>query len=319
MERGFVIRFIGPVPPAADPYPPLRTTKNGSLTRHKTSPPGSPLLDCGGRVRNEWRHRFRAAPLRILPHRVLPQGGVATHLPQYPITDNRRPAPTPMPANNKSKLTMIAVLGAIFLGAILCALPFLSKQLGRALIAETAANGRSTKLVMDIFASDNDGLYPGEDSAEFYEIAGSATSNDLFKQLFSSGNMNSEKHFWIKGAKICNEDEPDDVITIDEKFNPPETLKAGDNGWSYFAGLKNTDHPDHPLLTAPFHNDLKAIDPEVFQGRALIVFIDGSSRSFPLTDDGLPTNDMGFDLLHQLPNSKSPTTLLHPDPATSNP
>lgn len=226
-----------------------------------------------------------------------------------------------MPATDKSKLTMVAALGAILLLTIILGYPAVLRALGRAKLAEVASNGMSIKAVMDSFAMDNDGLYPNPDSATFYGTDPVTTSNAAFQQLYASGNVAGEKLFWIQGVATCTEAMPDDITTTSGKFDPAATLQAGDNGWSYFDNLSNVDNPDLPIIVTTYHPDGWDLDPLPFNGVAIIFHIgghgsivntDGSAPGGPLdVGRGTPLRPNTTAVLTTLPED---TLLLHPIP-----
>lgn len=197
--------------------------------------------------------------------------------------------------NNRTQkgftLVELLVVIAIIVALAAMATPAIFKALGRAAMAESVSNGRQVKMIMDIFASDNDGVYPSEDSADFYEIAGTEKSNDLFKQLFASGSTNSEKIFWVKGSKMCKKAKPDDVTTEGGLFAQNRTLEAGDCGWAMVKDQTNTDNPSRPLIfDSPPTGEGVVFDGELWGLKAIVVRIDGSAKperlnpSFKLLD-----------------------------------
>ena len=176
-------------------------------------------------------------------------------------------------------LVELLVVIAIIVALASMATPAIFKALRRAAMAENVSNVKQIKLVMDSFAMDNDGVYPSEDTAEFYEIQGSESSNDLFKQLFASGNINSEKIFWVKGSQVCNKAKPDDVTTIGGTFNQQETLQRGDVGFAYVEEQTNTDNPSRPLVfDSPPTAQGYDFDPELWDKKAVVLRIDGSAK-----------------------------------------
>jgi prepilin-type N-terminal cleavage/methylation domain-containing protein len=186
---------------------------------------------------------------------------------------------------NRKGFTLVELLVVIAIIVALAAMatPAIFKALGRAAMAESVSNGRQCKLIMDSFAMDNDGVYPSQDTADFYEIGGSDTSNDLFKQLFASGNTNSEKIFWVKGSQVCNKARPDDVTTDGGKFNVNRTLEAGDNGWCMVRDQTNVDNPSRPLMfDSPPTGTGLVFDGELWDMKAIVVRIDGSAKPMRL-------------------------------------
>ena len=178
---------------------------------------------------------------------------------------------------------------AIIVALAAMATPAIFKALGRAAMAESVSNGRQVKITMDLFAMDNDGVYPSEDTATFYETA-YATSNDLFKQLFASGSTNSEKIFWVKGSQMCNKAKPDDVTTAGDGFSETRCLESGDCGWAMVEDQTTTNNPSRPLIFDSPPSTGLVFDGELWGLKAIVVRIDGSAKperlnpSFKLLD-----------------------------------
>ena len=177
-------------------------------------------------------------------------------------------------------LVELLVVIAIIVALAAMATPAIFKALKRAAMAENVSNARQVKMFMEIFASDNDGVYPSEDSADFYEIAASTTSNDLFKQLFASGSTNSEKIFWVKGSKLCDPKIADDVFSLNGVFNESRCLEPGENGWAMVEDQTNTDNPARPLIfDSPPTGTGRIFDGELWDMKVVVVSIDGSART----------------------------------------
>lgn len=157
----------------------------------------------------------------------------------------------------------------------------------RAAMTESMANARTVKLILDSFAIDNDGVYPSDETAPFYELPeNSKWSNDIFRQLFASGNANSERIFWVKGAKVCNPNVPDDVTTKGGRLDPKETLKAGDCGMAYMGGQTNTDNPVRPVLLDAYKPGGKEFDRKQWGDKVIVIHIDGSAKAIELNAKG---------------------------------
>ena len=184
--------------------------------------------------------------------------------------------------NTRKGFTLVELLVviAIIVALASMATPQIFKALNRAAMAENVSNAKQVKLALDSFAMDNDGVYPSKDTAEFYEVPGTEKSNDLLKQLFASGNTNSERIFWVKGSEVCIKKRPDDVTTIGGKYDNSKTLEAGDCGWAYVEDQTNVDNPSRPLLfdSPPTAAGLD-FDPELWEKKAVVLRIDSSARA----------------------------------------
>jgi len=172
------------------------------------------------------------------------------------------------------------VVIAIIVALAAMATPQIFKALKRAAMAENISNAKQVKLALDSFAMDNDGVYPSEDTADFYETpGGSGRSNDLFMQLFASRNTNSERIFWVKGSQVCNPAAPDDTTTTGGKFTQSETLQAGDCGWAFIEDQTNVDNPSRPLIfdSPPTGSGLE-FDPDLWEQKIIVLRIDSSAK-----------------------------------------
>ena len=177
-------------------------------------------------------------------------------------------------------LVELLVVIAIIVALAAMATPQIFKALGRVAMAENVSNARQVKLAMDMFASDNDGLFPSRDTAEFSETPmDDGKSNSLFLQLFAARSTESERIFWVKGSKVCNKTKPDDTTTVSGKFQQSETLNAGDCGWAYVEDQTNGDSAQRPLLfDSPPTGEGLEFDPELWEGKAVVLRLDGSVR-----------------------------------------
>lgn len=183
---------------------------------------------------------------------------------------------------NRKGFTLVELLVVITIIVVLAGLatPQIFKALKKAALAEHINNGKQVKLALDMFAMDNDGVYPSQDSAEFYEIPASDTSNDLFKQLFAAKSTQSERIFWVKGSEVCSASAPDDVTTVGGQFAANETLEPGDCGWAFVENQTNVDNPSRPLVfdSPPTASGLD-FDPDLWEQKAVVIRIDSSARA----------------------------------------
>jgi hypothetical protein len=108
------------------------------------------------------------------------------------------------------------------------------------------------------------------------------SSNRYLGQLIAGGYLKAESIFSIK---------PSTGTEADEVISPPsEILKKGENGWAYvmmtnglpnssIRGLSTDDYGQLPLLVAPLQDATGTINPKPFSKRAIVLRIDGSSRT----------------------------------------
>ena len=121
--------------------------------------------------------------------------------------------------------------------------------------AAGVSNVRQIKLVLDAFATDYNGQFPNEDTAEEVFEGGLATtySNDYFRQLFLAGSTDSEVMFWMGNSPLCNKKRPDDEIEKDGRIEPGMILQAGDCHWAYVKDQTNLNTGSKPLIVEGFH------------------------------------------------------------------
>jgi hypothetical protein len=134
--------------------------------------------------------------------------------------------------------------------------------------------------------------------AHGYDLSGT-TSNAIFRQLFAVGFTQSEQMFY---ANIPGTIRPDGDIA------PGEALKKGEVGFSYISGLSSKDDPLTPLVIAPLVPGTTKFDPEPFKGEIIILHIDNSVRTYPISVDG-HVYDKGINLLsakHPIWKGKAP-------------
>lgn len=116
-----------------------------------------------------------------------------------------------------------------------------------------------------------------------------ATSNDLLKQLIVTGLVSSEGIFFAKGSGIHRSD---------ERFrNEGEALAPGECGFAYLPGQLSVGNPSRPLLVAPLIPGTRRFDPKPFDGKAIVLRMDNSVSSVPITRDGRVLDGRGVDLL----------------------
>lgn len=137
-------------------------------------------------------------------------------------------------------------------------------------------------------------MYPGHG----HKITGN-TSNASFRQLIAAEITQSEQMFYanVKGVK-----RPDGVIT------PGKALEKGEIGFTYIAGLSTEDDPSTPIVLTPLIPGTTKFDPKPHKGRAIILHIDNSVRSYQIHKDG-HVYEKGINLLspkHPVWNGRTP-------------
>ena len=143
---------------------------------------------------------------------------------------------------------------------------------------------RQIKFALDGFASDFDGQFPNRDTGTALDLAelGFDSSNDYLRQLFISGQVESELLFWKSESPVCSAEHPDNLISRDGQLAPDLILQPGDCHWAYSAEARNTSPVNTPLLADPFAPGTTALE----AGRRVIVLrIDGSAGALRAGDE----------------------------------
>lgn len=106
---------------------------------------------------------------------------------------------------------------------------------------------------------------------------GTKTSNDLFRQLIAVGGWRSESMFYAKrkGSK-----KPDNVIL------DGEALVRGECGFAYLAGQTSIGNPSRPIFVAPIIPGMDRFDPEIYDGKAIILKMDNSVTLVTIDKNG---------------------------------
>jgi hypothetical protein len=201
------------------------------------------------------------------------------------------------------------VLIVIFGGALIlsatkaCSLVIRSRQV--TLEKYAVSDARQIGLSLTEFAKKH-GSFPGDSTAASfdgvmktaYDFSGSS-SNAAFRQLFASEITQSERMFY---ARISGVRKPDGVVT------PGEALKKGEVAFSYISNLSSKDDPLTPIVLTPLIPGTTKFDPKPFNGKAIVLHIDNSVRTYDINKDG-HVYDKGIDILsakHPIWKGKAP-------------
>lgn len=151
--------------------------------------------------------------------------------------------------------------------------------------AATKAIMNAKQLYLALFEFESDyGAFPSDETRKDVEKANNVklpaddkTSNALLRQLFAAGIIEVEEPFFaaITGAK-----KGDDVI------DKEKALAKGENAFTYIAGLSTAGNPSRPLLLCPMIPSTTKFDPKPFDGKALVLCLDGSVKMLKIEDDG---------------------------------
>jgi hypothetical protein len=220
--------------------------------------------------------------------------------------------PNPELLNRQPKWFKPAFYGAIVasvLFALVCLLlypRFVGGRRGPHHQGEATNNARQIGLALYEFDTDY-GQFPipttrplvEKDFSTAIDLSGTS-SNALFRQLFATGLTLSEQMFY---AKIKGSVRPDGLIT------PGNILEPGECGFSYISNLSSKDDPLTPLVLTPLIPGTTKFDPKPFKGKAVILHIDNSVRTYDIAKDGHIYDSTGINLLspkHPVWKGKAP-------------
>ena len=227
-------------------------------------------------------------------------------------TEEQASPPDPELLNRQPKWfkpVLYLCIGASVLFAIVLLLvaPPMMRTTNRGYQAEAINNARQIGLALLEFEMDYG--YPNGTTvaavtkrfpAHGFDLTGSS-SNALFRQLFAAELTYSELMFYAK-TKDCKK--PDGIITRGE------ALKRNEIGFSYNAGLTSTGaDPLTPIVLTPLIPGTTKFDPKPFDGKAIILHIDNSVRTYDIAKDGHIYDAKGINLLspkHPIWKGKAP-------------
>lgn len=178
-------------------------------------------------------------------------------------------------------------------GLILVTVPTFFVTMRRARITEALKDARAVRYAMDAYAADHNGTYPKA-------AAGSsdAWSNDYFRQLILSGELASERIFWVKKSPVAAKAPPDDIISTSAGMAASEILKAGDVHWAYVTGQHVSSPAGRPLLLDPYIRGTTAFDPDLWARKVLVMRIDGNLKLMRMRlSDGKVVDGSNRDIL----------------------
>lgn len=155
----------------------------------------------------------------------------------------------------------------------------------RAEKTQAISNGRQLHLALVSFEAEYGSFPSAKTLARIVEENGSppfplVSSNDYLRQFVASGMLKSEKIGYCHYPAVCTK-APDEVLfPLDQAFAP------GECGFSYVAGLSSKSPPDTPVFVAPMIPGTTRFDTKPFDGKAIVVRIDGSAILQTIREDG---------------------------------
>ncbi|BDS08062.1 hypothetical protein NT6N_31020 [Oceaniferula spumae] len=173
-------------------------------------------------------------------------------------------------------------------------LELLQKRRRKADMIQAMNNSKQLFLLMVEF-DDDYGSFPSDTTADSdKDLKGykGKYSNDYLGQFFAGGYVQSEEIFFAKGGSTTDK-KPDNDFTTKAK-----TLEAGECGFAYIKGQSTSDRFGRALLCAPMIGKGLKFDPRPYNGRAIVLRIDGSVTTYPIDKNGdaiLPSGKKLFD------------------------
>ncbi|WP_035613228.1 hypothetical protein [Haloferula sp. BvORR071] len=202
--------------------------------------------------------------------------------PEPPPGATKKHPPLPATVRWMSIIIALILLAAIAYPSYL----LMAYQRAAASRQEAMDNIRAVGFMMLEFDAEY-GSYPSAAAAAEVKSAtgselslGSASSNQLFRQLLAGGGGKSGKPFWAKTANSPGK--PDDNFGSDAC-----ALVAGGVSFAYIVGLNSKSDQATPLLMAPLLPGKHEFDPKPFGGHAVILLNAGhEAKSYPIDKDG---------------------------------
>lgn len=127
-------------------------------------------------------------------------------------------------------ITIIAILASLSMAAI-------GKMGERGQITKAIANCRQIIIAIRLYAADEGGRYPDQDSSE-----PASTANIAFRTLIRSGSLEDEKIFGCGVSKYV----PDGNLGSAPEYE--EAVKPGENHWMMTADLSDSSPGGIPLI-----------------------------------------------------------------------
>jgi len=170
---------------------------------------------------------------------------------------------------------------------------------------EATSNARQIGLALFEFETEY-GEFPSpttrplveKDVGAIIDLSGTS-SNALFRQIFAVDITRSEQMFFARKKDFRK---GDGIIT------PGDILKPGSCGFSYISGFTSYDDPTTPIVLTPVIPGTTRFDPKPFDGKAVVLHIDNSVRTYEIENDGHIYRD-GINLLsskHPIWKGKAP-------------
>jgi len=175
--------------------------------------------------------------------------------------------------------TLVELLVVIAIIAALAAMatPVIMKQNKKAAMTTTTSNAKQIFYLLIEFDGDY-GQFPGQniDDVDLVSLASGSDSNTVLGMFLEGGYIKSEEIFFAKGGASTNK-VPDNVINPSGKM-----LEAGECGFAYYRDASTSDNSGRPVLMAPMPTTAKEFNPDPYDGKAVVLRIDGAVKQLLL-------------------------------------
>jgi len=171
-------------------------------------------------------------------------------------------------------IAIIAGLAAMSYGPIM-------KQVKAAAKTNALNNGKQIYTALFSFASDNNGIFPNENTGDAGDSA-----EACFTQLIEAGKIDEEVTFWNKENSVLG------VVDGTSPPNEDGTLDSGENAWGYVSGLNTSSRTNIPIVFDSVAG-ASSFDTAVWEGQAIVVKINGSCQALKISYDGPAIDSSG--------------------------
>jgi hypothetical protein len=169
------------------------------------------------------------------------------------------------------------------------AFPVFNTVTERANQTKDLSNIRQVGVALKLFASDHEGNYPVTRDPDDSSSGAITTANQAFRELFPT-YITNEEIFAVKGSAYTTGAPDNRIDQTPSGGNYRQTLKAGENSYSYILNLTETSNSSFPVVADGFADPVS--NPPVYSTdktqkggvwaarRAIVLNCDGSVNNF---------------------------------------
>lgn len=181
--------------------------------------------------------------------------------------------------------TLVELLVVIAIIAGLAAMSYgpIMRQVKASKRTEAINNGKQIHAAMMSYAQDNDSQFPSDLTARDSETGDTAEA--CFTQLLNAGTIDDEKYFY--NAVVAEK-----LSTSGKKPDNDGQITSGESTWGYVKGLSMTSKSGCPLIFDS-STTVATFDTGVWDGKAVVVRLDGSATAMSIEYSGAAIEDDG--------------------------